>query len=106
MKIFFLTFCFFLPLFGEVLDDAAIQERIEKATAVEDYPAVEEAAKVWAEALEASKVADAASVNEKEFQVELARLDSLKPLELPQAPEGELSLAEQEVFLKTMQGSI
>ncbi|MDA7866000.1 mechanosensitive ion channel [Akkermansiaceae bacterium] len=95
-----------LPIFGEVLDDAAIQARVEKMSAIEGDPVAAEAAKIWAEALEASKAADLSIAKEKGFRAEIARLDTLKSLELPRPPEGELSLQEKEEFLKTVRSSI
>ncbi|MDA7891743.1 mechanosensitive ion channel [Akkermansiaceae bacterium] len=95
-----------LPIFGEVLDDAAIQARVEKMSAIEGDPVAAEAAKIWAEALEASKAADLSIAKEKGFRAEIARLDALKSLELPRPPEGELSLQEKEEFLKTVRSSI
>ncbi|MDA7868391.1 mechanosensitive ion channel [bacterium] len=106
MRLFLLSLLLVLPIFGEVLDDAAIQARVEKMSAIEGDPVAAEAAKIWAEALEASKAADLSIAKEKGFRAEIARLDALKSLELPRPPEGELSLQEKEEFLKTVRSSI
>ncbi|MDB4484373.1 mechanosensitive ion channel [bacterium] len=106
VRLFLLSLLLVLPIFGEVLDDAAIQARVEKMSAIEGDPVAAEAAKIWAEALEASKAADLSIAKEKGFRAEIARLDALKSLELPRPPEGELSLQEKEEFLKTVRSSI
>ncbi|MDB4792996.1 hypothetical protein OAG91_02085, partial [bacterium] len=106
VRLFLLLLLLVLPIFGEVLDDAAIQARVEKMSAIEGDPVAAEAAKIWAEALEASKAADLSIAKEKGFRAEIARLDALKSLELPRPPEGELSLQEKEEFLKTVRSSI
>jgi potassium efflux system protein len=106
VRLFLLSLLLVLPIFGEVLDEAAIQARVEKMSAIEGDPVAAEAAKIWAEALEASKEADLSIEKEKQFRAELVSLDDLNPLVPPQPPEGELSLQEKEGFLKTVRSSI